>query len=56
MAIIKIRGFLVDLLLDIAPDVYGPYVTTNRKLIKKMIPQCVNYIYGAMVGKFTLLL
>ena len=33
MAIIKIRGILVDMLLDIDPDVYGPHVTTDRKAI-----------------------
>ena len=31
MAIIKIRGILVDILLEIAPLVYGPYVTTDKK-------------------------
>jgi hypothetical protein len=49
MAIIKIRGILVDMLLDIAPDVYKPYVTTNRKGVKQLIVQCQNVIYGTMV-------
>ena len=50
MAIINIRGILVEILLDIAPDVYGLYVTTDRKLIKKLITQCMNYVYGTMVA------
>jgi hypothetical protein len=37
MAIIKIRGILVDMLIDIAPDVYSPYVTTDRKGVKQVI-------------------
>jgi hypothetical protein len=35
MAIIKIRGVLVDILVQIAPDVYKSYVTTDKKGIKK---------------------
>jgi hypothetical protein len=31
MAIIKIRGVLVDILVDIAPDVYKPYATKDKK-------------------------
>ena len=49
MSIIKIRGVLVDMLLYIAPDFYGPYVTTDRKGIKKLITQFMNTIYGTMV-------
>ena len=49
MAIIKIRGILVDMLLDIAPNVYGLYVTIDRKGIKQLINQCMNAIYGTMV-------
>ncbi len=28
--IMRIRGQLVDILVSIAPDVYAPYVTTNK--------------------------
>jgi hypothetical protein len=31
MLIIKIRGLLVDMLVEIAPDIYKAYVTTDRK-------------------------
>ena len=37
MAIIKIRRILVNMLLDINPYVYGPYITTERKGIKQLI-------------------
>ena len=39
----------MDMLLDIAPDVYEPHVTTGRKLIKQLITKCMNVIYGTMV-------
>ena len=50
MASINIRGILVDMLLDIYPDVYGPYVTTDRKGIKQLITQCMNAIYVSMLA------
>ena len=50
MAIIKIRGILVDMLTDIAPDVYEPYVTTDKKGAKQVIVQCLNAIYGTMIA------
>ena len=37
------------MLLDIAPDVYGTYVTTDKKGIKQLITQCMNAIYGTML-------
>ena len=50
MAIIKIRGISVNMLLDIAPVSYGLYVTMDRKGIKKLITQCMNTIYGTVVA------
>ena len=50
MYIINIRGILVDILLDISPDVYGPYVITDRKGLKKLIVQCQNSIYGTITA------
>ena len=44
VAITKLRWVLVDMLLYIAPGVYGPYVTTDRKLIKELITPCMNAI------------
>jgi hypothetical protein len=50
MAIIKIRGTLVDMLLQIAPEVYQAFVTTDKKGNKQLIVQCQNAIYGTMVA------
>jgi hypothetical protein len=50
MAIIKIRGVLVDILVKIAPDVYNSYVTTDKKGIKQLLVQCQNALYGTMVA------
>ena len=50
MAIIKIRGILVDILVDLAPDVYREFVTTDKKGVKKLVVQCQNALYGTMVA------
>ena len=50
MAIIKIRGILVDMLLDVAPEIYTPYVTVDKKGVKQLIVQCLNAIYGTMMA------
>ena len=50
MSIINIRGILVYMLLDIAPDIYGLYVAMNRNEIKQLINQYMNYIYGTMLA------
>ena len=48
MAIIQIRVFLVDILLEITVDLYGPHVITDRKGVKQLIVQRQNAIYGTM--------
>jgi hypothetical protein len=50
MAIIKIRGVLVDILVKIAPDVYKSYITTDKKGTKQLLVQCQNALYGTMVA------
>ena len=50
MDIIKIRGVLVDILLEIVPEFYDPYVTTDNKGVKKQVLQCQNAIYGTMMA------
>jgi hypothetical protein len=47
MAIIKIRGVLVDILVQIAPN---SYITTDKKGIKQLLVQCQNALYGTMVA------
>jgi hypothetical protein len=50
MAIIRIRGVLVDILVNIAPDVYKQYATKDKKGISQLIVQCQNALYGTMVA------
>ena len=50
MAFIKIRGVLVDILVEIAPDVYKPFVTKDKKGVKQLLVQCQNALYGTMVA------
>jgi hypothetical protein len=50
MAIIKICGVLVDILVQIAPDVYKSYVMTDKKGKKQLLVQCQNALYGTMVA------
>ncbi len=40
-ALILIRGQLVDILVSIAPSVYGPYVMVGKKGKKKLLIQCL---------------
>jgi hypothetical protein len=48
--IIHIRGPFVDILVSIAPDVYGPYVSTNKTGQKVLMVQCLNAVYGTMLA------
>jgi hypothetical protein len=50
MAFIKIRGVLVDILVEIAPDVYTSYVSRDKKGTKQLLVQCQNALYGTMVA------
>ena len=50
MAYIRICGVLVDMLVDIAPDVYKWYVTTDKNGVKVLIVQCLNALYGMMIA------
>ena len=50
MAIINIRGILVDILVYLAPGVYRESVTTDKKVVKKLVVQCQNAMYGTMVA------
>ena len=50
MSIINICSILVYMLLDINLDVHITYVTTEIKLIKQLITQFMNSIYGTKVA------
>jgi len=45
MMFIKIRGVLVDILVEIAPDVYKPYVSKDKKGVKQLLVQYQNALY-----------
>ncbi len=47
--IVCTRGPLVDILVSIAPNVYGPYVSTNKSGQKVWVVECLNNVYGMMV-------
>jgi hypothetical protein len=49
-ALIRIRGPLVNILVTIAPDVYGPYETVGKKGEKQLLVQCLTALYGTMVA------
>jgi hypothetical protein len=48
--VVCIRGPLVDILVSIAPDVYGPYLSTNKAGQKVLLVQCLNAVYGTTVA------
>jgi hypothetical protein len=50
MAFIKIRGILVDILVEIASEAYKYYVSQDKKGHKQLMVQCQNALYGTMVA------
>ena len=50
MEFINICGVLVDILVEISPDVYKLHVTTKKKGVKQLLVQCHNALYGTMVA------
>jgi hypothetical protein len=40
----------VDILVEIAPDVYKSYVSKDKKGLKQFLVQCQNALYGTMVA------
>ena len=50
MAFIKIRRFLVDILVEIAPYVYKLHVTTKKRGVKQFLVHCQTALYGTMVA------
>ena len=44
------HGVLVDILLEIAPEVYEPFVHIDKKGVKQLLLQCHNAIYGTMLA------
>ena len=50
MVTIRVRGELVQSLLDIAPKVYKPYVTKDKKVNFILLLRCLNAIYGTIIA------
>jgi hypothetical protein len=50
IAFIKIGRVLVDILVEIAPAVYKPFVSRNKKGVKQLLVQCQNAIYDTSVA------
>jgi hypothetical protein len=50
MAFIKIRGILVDILVEIVPEAYTSCVSKDKKGNKQLMVQCQNALYGTMVA------
>jgi hypothetical protein len=50
MAFIKIRGILVDIMVEIAPEAYNSYVSQDKKRNKQLLVQYQNALYGTMVA------
>ena len=50
MVTIIVREIMVDVLLGIAPEVYGPHVITGKKGNQSIILTCMNVTYGTMVA------
>ncbi len=48
--VVRIRGPLVDILVSSAPDVYGPYMSTNKADQKVLLVQCLNAVYRTMLA------
>ena len=46
---VRIRGPLVNILVSIAPDVYGPYVSVTKTGQTVLIVECLT-VYGTMVA------
>jgi hypothetical protein len=49
-SVMRIRGHMVDVLVKVAPRVYGPYASTDNQGRKQLLVECLNAIYGAMVA------
>jgi hypothetical protein len=47
---IKIRGILVDIMVEISPEAYKSYLSKDKKGNNQLLVQCQNALYGTMVA------
>lgn len=50
MAFIKIHGVLVDIPVEIAPDVHKACITKDKKGVRQLLAQCQNALCSVMVA------
>jgi hypothetical protein len=50
MSFIILRGVLVDILVEIAPEAYRAYAYKDKKGVPCLLVQCQNALYGTMVA------
>jgi hypothetical protein len=48
--VMRIRGHMVDVLVKVAPKVYGPYVLIDKQGRKQLLVECLNAIFETMVA------
>jgi hypothetical protein len=48
--IIRLRGLLADLLVEIDPEMYAAYVTKDKKGHILLLCRCLNAIYGTVIA------
>jgi hypothetical protein len=48
--IIRLRGLLADLLVEIDSETYAAYVTKDKKGHSQLLCQCLNAIYGTVIA------
>ena len=48
--LIKVKGLLAEILLEIAPEVYSDYVHIDPKGNLVLMLECLNAIYGTMIA------
>ncbi len=47
--VMRIGGHMVDVLVKVAPRVYGPYVSTDKQSRKQLLVECLNPIYDQLM-------
>jgi hypothetical protein len=40
----------VDIMVEITPDVYNPYVSKDKKGMRQLLVQCQNALYGTIIA------
>ena len=48
--ILRLRGTIVEMMLQVAPEVYAEFVTVDKRGNKTLLVECANAIYGTMVA------